>query len=72
MSLLGLTVRDRISEFEGIVIGEAVYLYSAAQVLVVPTGMNDGAPRPPIWFDVDRVEARREVKAGFTMHKGEL
>lgn len=71
MSLLGSVVRDRISGFEGMVIGEAQYLYAMEQVLVLPSGLNDCKPMEAVWFVTERVDIlKRENKVGFMMHKG--
>lgn len=69
-SLLGSTVKDRISGFEGTVIGEAQYLYAMETVLVQPPGLNDCKPMDAVWFVTERVEVlKRESKVGFKMHK---
>lgn len=71
-TLLGSFVRDSISGFEGTVIGEAYYLYTAPQVQIAPAGLYNSQPIQPLWFDVDRLEIIiREAKTGFMMHKGE-
>ena len=59
---LGDKAKDRISGFEGIVIGKAEYLYGCRQVLVAPTKLTKDGKRPDgEWFDEERLEV---VKAG--------
>lgn len=54
--MLGMTVRDKITGFKGVVTGEVNYLTGCNQVLVAPPLGGDGALRGSEWFDVQRVE----------------
>lgn len=53
--MLGLTVKDRITGFTGIVTGYVEYLTGCNQALVVPP-MKDGKLPASEWFDVQRLE----------------
>lgn len=54
MFQLGVTVRDRITGFTGVVTGHVRYITGCHQVLVAPP-TKDGAFREPHWFDEQRV-----------------
>lgn len=53
---LGDRVRDRISGFEGIVIGITDWLYQCRRPIVQPTTMNDGKPTGTESFDEPQLE----------------
>lgn len=53
--MLGLTVRDRITGFTGVVTGHCRYISGCHQALVVPR-MQDGKLPESQWFDVQRLE----------------
>ena len=53
---LGDKVKDRLTPFEGVVVGKADYLYGCKQVLVRSEAMKDGTPIDAVWMDEDRVE----------------
>jgi hypothetical protein len=53
---LGDTVRDRITNFEGVVTGRCAYLSGCNQMLVVPPA-KEGAYRDGQWFDEQRLVA---------------
>lgn len=57
MVVLGKKYRDRITGFEGIATGRALYISGCAQVLVAPAVMEDGAFRESQWFDEQRLTA---------------
>jgi hypothetical protein len=52
---LGMTVRDSISGFEGIVTGRVEYITGCNQVLVCPKS-KDNKPAESSGFDEDRIE----------------
>lgn len=54
--ILGQRVRDRVTGFEGVVIGRTEFLYATPRVWVDPGLMNDGKPIEASWFDEPRVE----------------
>ncbi len=54
---LGVTARDVITGFEGIVIGRTEYLYGCAHIAIKSTKLDkDGAPMECKWFDEPQVE----------------
>lgn len=53
---LGITVKDKITGFEGVVTGFVKYISGCNQVLVVPKVDDKGASRDGAWFDVQRME----------------
>lgn len=56
-SLLGKKVKDKISGFKGVVVGETRWLWGCLRVGVERRKVNnDGKVSDPEWFDVDRVE----------------
>ena len=51
---LGMKVKDKITEFEGVATGLVQYITGCNQVLIVP-GLNDkGQPGESHWFDEQR------------------
>ena len=61
---LGMTVKDRINGFEGVVTGRAEYLYGCIQVFVAPTKLAEGGKYPEgQWLDEGRVQAFSAPKA---------
>jgi hypothetical protein len=54
--MLGLTVRNRITGFTGVVTGHVEYLTGCNQALVVPP-VQDGKLPESQWFDVQRLES---------------
>lgn len=53
---LGKEVRDKITGYSGILVGEATYLFGCRQYGVVPKVDTDGKIRDTQWFDEGRVE----------------
>lgn len=53
--MLGLTVKDRITGFTGVVTGYVEYLTGCNQCLLVPP-MHEGKRMEAEWFDVQRLE----------------
>ncbi len=62
---LGSRCRDRISGFNGIVIGNAEYLHGCAQILVKPEGIQDEKPIEGQWFDIQCLEMVLDGKPDF-------
>jgi hypothetical protein len=55
---LGWKVYDKITSFEGVVIGQVRYLTGCNQYLVQPEGVtSDGAKKDACWFDEQRLVA---------------
>ena len=55
-SPFGLPVRDTVSGFKGVVIGQARYMTSADQYLVQPPTDENGKWVEARWFDAARLE----------------
>lgn len=55
-SILGYTVKDRITGFRGVVTGICAYVSGCHQVLIVPPMSADGKLPDSHWFDVQRCE----------------
>lgn len=58
MSLLGHEVKDKVSDFEGVVISVSFDLYGCIQADVRPKDLkeSDGTPKTGYWMDVSRLE----------------
>jgi hypothetical protein len=56
MIQLGDRVRDRISGFEGIVVGISEWLYGCRRPVVQPTTLTDGKPTDSQSFDEPQLE----------------
>jgi hypothetical protein len=59
---LGLTVKDTITGFTGVVSGYVRYLSGCNQALVVPRVGKDNKPVDPMWLDEQRLEVNPKVK----------
>lgn len=57
---LGRRARDRITGFEGLVIGHCRYLTGCSQLLLAPPA-KDGAYVESQWFDEQRVEIANDA-----------
>lgn len=55
MNYLGKKAKDKITGFEGIVIGKASYLFGCAQYGLTPEA-KDGKIESTQWFDEGRIE----------------
>lgn len=55
MNNLGKKGRDKITGFEGIITGKAIYLYGCSQYNLVPPA-KDGVIGSTEWFDEGRIE----------------
>jgi hypothetical protein len=55
LELLGREVRDRVTNFEGVVISVSFDLYGCIQAVVTPKA-QDGEIKDGRWFDVTRLE----------------
>lgn len=58
---LGVTARDKVTKFKGIVTGKCEYLTGCKQSLLVPQVKEDGGYVEGHWFDNDRLEIVEEV-----------
>jgi len=56
MIQLGVTIRDRVTKFQGIVIGRVAYLTGCAQLLVQPVVNGKGEWAESRWIDEPRAE----------------
>ena len=54
--LLGSTVKDIITGFEGVITGHVAYITGCQQYLLVPKGGKTERPKAE-WFDEDRLKA---------------
>ena len=55
MDNLGKQARDKITGFEGVIIGKIVYLFGCSQYGISPKSI-DGKLNETCWFDVGRIE----------------
>jgi hypothetical protein len=56
LSYLGLKVRDRVSQLEGVVTSVTFDLYGCVQTLVHTGVDKEGTLREQVWFDIARLE----------------
>lgn len=54
MIKLGMTVKDKITGFKGVVTGTCQYISGCNQCLVVPKVGKDGDSKDSHWFDEQR------------------
>jgi hypothetical protein len=67
---LGDRVKCKVTEFEGVVLGRAVYLTSVPTCWVQPTGLGqNGQPIEPKWIDEGRLQVCGEKMVGFTVRE---
>ena len=59
---IGLTVKDKITEFVGVVIGEVKYITGCVQFLVQPVCKKDGIKPSSEWFDDKRLTVLKKKK----------
>lgn len=55
MNLLGLTARDKVTGFEGVVSTVSFDLYGCIQAVLVPPLDKEGKKQDGCWFDVSRL-----------------
>lgn len=53
---VGDRVRDKITGFQGILIGRTQWLHGCDTVGIKPEKLHDGKPIEAVWFDVLRLE----------------
>lgn len=53
---LGHTAKDKVTGFEGTLVGRADYLYGCTQYCLCPTVDKDGKVRDSQWFDEGRIQ----------------
>lgn len=56
MKNLGKKAKDKITGFEGIIIGKCIYLYGCAQYGINPKVDKEGKKQELGWFDEGRVQ----------------
>ncbi len=57
MDMLGYEVRDKVTDYKGVVISMSFDLYGCIQADVRPTSLKeDGHPKQGYWMDVSRLE----------------
>ena len=58
LELLGHEVKDKVSDFRGVVISMSFDLYGCIQADVRPKDLkkDEGTPKPGYWLDVSRLE----------------
>jgi hypothetical protein len=55
LELLGMRVRDKVTNFEGIVVSVSFDLYGCIQAIIHPGLDKDGKMADQLWFDVNRL-----------------
>ena len=60
--LFGLTGRDVITGFVGVIIGKSSYISGCDQLLLTPRVGTDNTSKYAVWFDSSRVEVIEEEK----------
>lgn len=53
---LGVTAKDKITGFQGVVTGRCEYISGCDQALLIPKVDEKGSHRDGHWFDVQRLE----------------
>lgn len=69
-SILGFTVKDRITGFKGVAVGHVEYLTGCNQTLVVPPVDGDGKLREGQWFDDQRLQTCLEDGPAIRLENG--
>ena len=62
---LGVTARDEVTGFEGVVTGDCSYLTGCRQFLLTPPISESGEHRTGHWFDEQRLRALDVEKVQF-------
>lgn len=57
MDMLGWTVKDCVTGFAGVVVGQVRYISGCNQCLVAPKAADDGVFRESQWFDEQRLDS---------------
>lgn len=61
---LGMTGRDRITGFEGVIESVSFDLYGCIIFNIKPVGLNkEGMTKDGLWFDVNRIEIKSDKLA---------
>ena len=63
IDLLGLTVRDKVTGFEGVISSVSFDLYGCVQCVVTPSMKEDGTLGEARWFDVHRLDVMPKDRA---------
>jgi hypothetical protein len=53
---LGVTAKDKITGFEGIIISRCEFLTGCNRYCIQPTELRDGKPLDSLYFDEDQME----------------
>ena len=67
---LGIPVKDKITDFEGIITGVASYLTGCDQYLIQPPA-KDGEYKDGRWFDEGRLKETKKKKISKKSVKGD-
>lgn len=59
---LGVTVKDKVTGFSGVVTGLVYYITGCNQALVAPKVAKDGSQRESQWVDWQRLDIDRKAK----------
>jgi len=67
---LGDEVKDKITDFKGIVTVKSTYLNGCVRVAIQPKELKDGKPIDAHYFDVEQVEVVTKAKATMSAPSG--
>ena len=56
LKMLGLVVRDKVTNFEGVVSSVSFDLYGCIQVVITPKIDGEGKAVDGRWFDINRID----------------
>jgi hypothetical protein len=56
MKNLGKKAKDKITGFEGIIVGKCTYLFGCATYGIAPAVIKEGKVESTVWFDEGRIE----------------
>lgn len=62
LDLLGYPVKDKVTNFEGVIDSISIDLYGCAQAVVAPSVDSEGKRRDGQWFDVARLEKTSKIR----------
>lgn len=64
MVKLGDKVKDKLTGFEGIVMGRTEYLNGCVSIGILPIELKDGKPQDWVWIDEQRVDITSKADRG--------
>ena len=67
---LGVTAKDKITGFKGILTGYASYITGCDQYLLAPKAKKDGSVGEGKWYDENRLEVMKVKKVTLKTGKG--